>query len=94
MGFNVVITKKAKLEIEDGMFFYNNVSKKTSQLFYKDFIEHVEYIKKNPLLFQIKFDTFREVPLKTFPYLIVYEVIDKTIIINAVFHFSRNPLKK
>ena len=71
MGFNVVITKKAKLEIEDGIFFYNNVSKKTSQLFYKDFIEHVEYIKNNPLLFQIKFDTFRGVSLKTFPHLIV-----------------------
>lgn len=94
MGFNILLSKKASIEIEEAIEYYNEINKKLSGRFYIEFLENLDYIRTNPFLFQIKFDTFREIPFKVFPYVIVYEIIENSIIINAVFHTSRNPEKK
>lgn len=94
MAFNILLSKKASIEIENTIEYYMLINKKLGERFYSEFLENLNYIRINPFLFQIKFDPFREVPLKTFPFVIVYEIIDNSIIVNAVFHTSRNPEKK
>ncbi|WP_438966735.1 type II toxin-antitoxin system RelE/ParE family toxin [Flavobacterium sp.] len=94
MVFNILLSKKASLEIENDIEYYSEINKKLGKQFYSEFLENLDYLKTNPFLFQIKFDTFREVPFKKFPYVIVYEIIENSLIINAVFHTSRNPEKK
>ena len=37
---------------------------------------------------------FRQIVLKTFPYVLVFEVIKNEVIVYAVFHTSRSPRKK
>ena len=37
---------------------------------------------------------FRQIILKTFPYVVVFEVFKDDVIIYAVFHTSRSPRKK
>lgn len=37
---------------------------------------------------------FRQIILKTFPYVLVFEIIKHDVIIYAVFHTSRSPRKK
>lgn len=37
---------------------------------------------------------FRQVILKTFPYVVVFEIIKDDVVVYAVFHTSRNPKKK
>lgn len=37
---------------------------------------------------------FRQIILQTFPYVIVFEIINNTVVVYAVFHTSRNPRKK
>jgi mRNA-degrading endonuclease RelE of RelBE toxin-antitoxin system len=65
-----------------------------------DFIGEVEKvltrIETNPLLYAVKKKQFREAPIKTFPYVIVYKINSKQkqIIIVSVFHTSRNPSLK
>lgn len=94
MAFNILLSKKASIEIEDAIEYYTEINKKLGERFYSEFIEVLNSIKINPFLFQIKFDTFREAPLKIFPFVIVYEIIDNSILVNAVFHTSRNPENK
>lgn len=94
MDFNVLISKKATREIEESITYYQEINKTLANRFYTEVIENIEVIKKNPFLFPIKFDTFRETSLKIFPFVIVYEIIDNLIIIVAVFHTSRNPDNK
>ena len=91
MVFNILLSRKATAELEDAIQYYNQIDKKLGEKFYSEFIENLNYVRINPFLFQIKFDTFREIPLKKFPFVIVYELIDLSIIVNAVFHTSRNP---
>ncbi|MGZ3756978.1 MAG: type II toxin-antitoxin system RelE/ParE family toxin [Mucilaginibacter sp.] len=37
---------------------------------------------------------FRHIVLKTFPYVIVFKIIENQVVIYAVFHSSQNPSKK
>lgn len=94
MVFNILLSRKATAELEDAIQYYNQIDKKLGEKFYSEFIENLNYVRINPFLFQIKFDTFREIPLKKFPFVIVYELIVLSIIVNAVFHTSRNPESK
>lgn len=94
MAFNILLSKKYTIEIEEAIDYYNNIDKKLSKRFYTEFLENLSHLKNNPYQFQIKFDTFREVPLKIFPFVLVYEIIDNSVIVNAVFHSSKNPENK
>ncbi len=46
------------------------------------------YITEDPL------KIFRDIRLKKFPYVVVYEMINDTVIVFAVFHLHRNPDNK
>ncbi|CAM3612786.1 type II toxin-antitoxin system RelE/ParE family toxin [Flavobacterium gelidilacus] len=94
MAFNILLSKKASIEIENAITYYSEINKNLGERFYAEFLENLNYIRINPFLFQLKFDVYREVLLKTFPFVIVFEIIDNSIIVNAVFDTSRNPEKK
>ncbi|MFN7674847.1 hypothetical protein [Flavobacterium sp.] len=51
-------------------------------------------VRKNPLHYQIKRKPYREVFIKHIPYLIIYEIVDSSIIVYAIFNTSLNPKKK
>lgn len=52
-------------------------------------------IKKSPAAFaKTGVDDFRQAVLKRFPYVIVFEVHGKEILVYSVFHTSRNPEAK
>ncbi|HZX58969.1 MAG TPA: type II toxin-antitoxin system RelE/ParE family toxin [Mucilaginibacter sp.] len=38
--------------------------------------------------------SYRQFVLRTFPYVIVFEIIKTNVVVYAVFHTSRNPIKK
>lgn len=94
MVFNILWSKKALLDIEDSLEWYSEINSVLPKRFYNEILKKVILLTKNPHLFQIKFDSFRELPLKKFPYIIIYEIIDNKVIIIAVFHTSKNPDKK
>ena len=94
MVFKILWSKKALIEVEKALEFYDEIQPKLGEKFYTELQHASAYIKSNPFLFQVKFDFFREAPLKKFPYVVVYEIIDSLIIIAAVFHTSRNPENK
>ncbi len=54
----------------------------------------LDKLKVNPYLFQRKYKHYREAVFKRFPYYMVYEIIDNSVVIHSVFHASRNPKKK
>ena len=51
-------------------------------------------IEEQPLLYaKIKKD-FRQINLRTFPYVIVFEILKDEVVVYTVFHTSRTPRKK
>ena len=53
-----------------------------------------DVIKKNPLLFPVKFAHMHEAVVKRFPFVVNYEIIGKQIVILSVFHVKQHPSKK
>lgn len=50
-----------------------------------------EHLRKRPKAFQTTHKEFRRAPLKRFPYVIIYTIDGKTIVIYRVFHTDQNP---
>ena len=47
-----------------------------------------------PLVYAKIKKNFRQIILKTFPYVVVFDIFKDEVVIYAVFHTSRNPGKK
>lgn len=95
MTFNIVITPLAAKEIEENISYYNS---KKSELGYEFLLYlkgYIAILKTNPELFPIKRkNIYREISMKKFPYVIIYEVFGTEVVIYSVFHTSRNPIHK
>lgn len=58
--------------------------------FVKELKSSINQLKQNKELFQIRYNDFRAVPLKKFPYLIYYIVQQNTIFVIAVLAAKQN----
>lgn len=57
---------------------------------------HLQVIKRTPLLFPKKRKNFREAKINSFPYVIVYKILEKqkAVLLLSFHHTSRNPKNK
>lgn len=90
MVYKVVIYDDAKIEFRKSYNWYKDINQSLANRFYNSFNESLSVIRKDPFLFQIRFDDTRIKILKTFPYLIHYKIVGDVIIIKAIFHSSRD----
>jgi hypothetical protein len=51
-------------------------------------------IESLPALYAKINKNFRQIILRTFPYVVVFEILKNDVVVYAVFHTSRNPRKK
>jgi len=95
MVFKIVVSSLVESEIEETIEFYENRRKGLGKQFLLYFKGYLKILKTNPELFPIKKSPFyRELPLKKFPFVIIYEVFQDKVIEYSVFPASRNPTKK
>lgn len=95
MVFKIKILKIAEFEIDESIEFYEGKRKGLGKQFFIYLKSYYTILKTNPELFQIKKEPFfRELPLKKFPFIIVFEIFNDEVFIHSVFHTSRNPLNK
>jgi len=90
MNYNQIILPHAVQDIREINFSYKALNQKLAERFNEALKKEIQIIKQNPLLFQIRYDDFRVCKIEKFPYLIHYEINNKLIIINAVYHTSRD----
>jgi hypothetical protein len=95
MAFNLKILPLAEKEIDESIKFYESINKGLGKQFLAHLKSYLKVVKVNPELFEIKKKPYyRELPLVKFPFVIIYEIIEKNIVIHSVFHTSRHPQKK
>lgn len=95
MGFRIIISDEAKLDLEKHYLYYREfANKKVADNFFKSFEQGKNSISENPY-FQIWFDEFRALPLKKYPFIIFFfiDLEENIIVIARVFHTSQNPKK-
>lgn len=90
MNYKIVIIEEAKTDYRKSLLWYKNIHPKLAVRFNNSFKESITIIKKDPSLFQIKYDKIRVIFLKTFPYAIHYSIYEDCIVIKSIFHTSRD----
>lgn len=92
MRFEINLDKRAKSDIDKALDYYNEKQKGLGKKFLLDVSDALATLEKNPF-FQIRYDDYRCLPLKKFPYMIHY-IVDESasrVIAYAVINTSQNP---
>lgn len=88
IGFHE-LAEREMLEARD---FYDNLVFGLGKKFISDLEYIINLLRENPLIFPVKFDSYRTVPLRKFPYSIIFRLDkDDEVIILAVAHQKRKP---
>ncbi len=84
----------AKADIREAALWYNEKQKGLGKRFITEVREKVHFIKQNPKASNVRYNGVRTTVLNVFPFMIHYTIDknNKTIIVSAVFHTSRNPV--
>lgn len=95
MGSKLFIEPEAQIEIEDAIEYYESQQNGLGLDFLNYLDGYFQTLTNNKATFAIKRKPkFRELPLKKYPYIIVYEVYNNIVVVYSVFNTYQNPLKK
>ncbi|KRB54817.1 hypothetical protein [Flavobacterium sp. Root186] len=72
-NFKLQILSRAKLEVDEAAYYYENKSKGLGKLFYLEFKSYSNTLKSIPF-FEEKYNIVRTLPLRKFPYIIHFTV--------------------
>lgn len=91
--YKELIVEEAKQDIAEAMFYYGSKSMGLDQKFFDEFSRAVYRILQHPSAFKKVFKKFRQTSVRKFPYIILYEIENDTVVIYAVFNTWQNPKK-
>lgn len=94
MNYQLEIKHEAFLDIEDAYLYYEARKKGLGSHFLNTLENYMNRIQNYPEHYQIKRTPYREVFIKDFPYLIIFEIEDRKVIVYVVFNTWRNPSQK
>jgi|SRR6185312_375683 plasmid stabilization system protein ParE len=96
MIFTVKFLEDALIEFQETAEWYETRSVGLGGRFRDLVTKKIESIVEYPERYPKRKSNFRQIALRTFPFIIIYTFYKKegTIVINSIFHTSRNPRKK
>lgn len=94
MKFQIQILEEVYLELEEAADYYYLIRPGLEQELFKDWLESLKRIKNAPEAYQKQKNNFRQVLLNKFPFVVIYEVMDSTIIIYRFINAYREPGKR
>ena len=91
MDYKILFRDEAYSEINAIYDWYEFKSRGLGKFYLEELEKCLDNIRPNPFLFEKKYKKFRQALTTKFPYLIIFEIEDDSIIIYHVIHASRNP---
>lgn len=88
---NVILLPVAQQELEEAVTFYEDQLKGLGHLFAREVFEAVDLIRLYPEGLQQITRRTRKCVLRKFPHMVLYGVVDGSIIISAIAHQHRRP---
>ncbi len=94
MSYRLVVNTRANIELLKAIEYLTEYASLQYAIeFSNNIFEIFELIATNPHLFE-KNKNFHQAPMNKFRYLVIYRVVDKSVIVTSIFHTSQNPTKK
>ena len=94
MIYKVIIKEEAYKDLQTAYDYYEEQKTGLGDAFIEEVKEKIDYIKFYPLHFSKVEKDFRQTLIDRFPYLLIYEISGKEVIVYSFFHTSRDPDKK
>lgn len=91
--YKSIILPLAKEDIREAAKWYNKRQIGLGKRFTAEVRDKVNFIRQNPETSNVRYDNVRTAVLNVFPFMVHFTIDEKnkTIIISAVLHTSRNP---
>jgi plasmid stabilization system protein ParE len=94
MIYNLEIKESAQNDVIAAVEYYENQQEYLGVRFLDCWEAYLAELQQEPLIYQKKYKKFRQVLIKPFPYHIIYEVEEKTIVVYKVVYGGRHPHKR
>ncbi len=91
MKYQLVFRQKASAHLVEIHEYYENQKQGLGDEFFLSVDATLNALKRNPLIFQLKFKKIRCATLSRFPYGIYYSQEASRIVVLSIIHFKRNP---
>ncbi len=89
MSFNLVLQSEAVIDIQEAFEWYEGQKPELGLEFITEIKEGFEKICNHPLYYSAINNRFRRLKINRFPYLIVYELDELSVLIVAIKHTSK-----
>jgi mRNA-degrading endonuclease RelE of RelBE toxin-antitoxin system len=95
MAYKIVLEKRAFREVDNAMSYYHTISPKLAVKLNSELQKSFKTLSKSPF-FKVSHNQFRILPLKKFPFVIIFEVDENNMQVSifAVFNTNQDPNKK
>lgn len=90
---NLIILPEAEQDVAQAYMWYEKQEMGLGEEFLRCVDACVQFIHRNPEMYQIAHKNYRRAIVRRFPYVVFYELSDITVTIYAVFHCSQDPKK-
>lgn len=93
--YKIKLSPGANIDLKEALSYYSHISNTISRKFLNDFEQDLVRIQYNPQLFPKKTGEFRTIPMKKFPFILIYFInqFENEIHVLAVFNTHQNPDK-
>jgi hypothetical protein len=92
MASKLIILPQAQIEIDKAIAWYESQQIGLGKTFFNYLDGYFNILRDGSFLFALKRKpAFRELPLKKFPFIIIYEVTQTETLIYSVFNTLQNP---
>jgi hypothetical protein len=86
------VLRKARGDMKKSADWYNEQQTGVGERFLLQVVSTFRLIETNPLHYEEKFSKkFRFAKVADFPFVVVFKVKKQLVVVNSVFHTSRNP---
>ncbi len=92
--YPLIIKPRAIEMAKEAYEWYNEQQEGLGDLFLTELENCYDKLESWPTAYSKIKRNYRQLVLHTFPYVIVFEIIKKEVVIYSIFHTSRNPNKK
>jgi hypothetical protein len=93
MKYEVIIPHGVYEELNEAALYFESKQIDLGVKFLLDWEASMKLLKATPLHYQKKHKEFRSIKLSNFPYLLVFEIEGKKIVVYRLAHARKNPKK-
>ncbi|HQR38927.1 MAG TPA: type II toxin-antitoxin system RelE/ParE family toxin [Blastocatellia bacterium] len=89
--FRLLVTDDAELDIAVVRDRYRAIGVELESAFRSSLDDAILAIRQRPLAFRLVHRSLRRVILRRFPYFLIFEIFDETVVVVACMHMRRDP---